>query len=168
MRRLVTGMRNNQGFTLIEIMIVLVIVGITFGFALIAFGDFGEGRRIQFAAEQLVNNLKLAQQQAILENSTLGLHIDNVSYQLLQLKPPSVWQPLSSKGVSKVNFFPKNTIISLKTESHSLAKAPEIIINSSGDMTPFVLTFGTRKESKITVLNGYRNGNLQFSVTNSK
>lgn len=168
MRKLVTGMRNNQGFTLIEIMVVIVIIGITVGFALIAFGDFGESKRILFAAEQLVNNLRLAQQQAILETSTLGLRIDNTSYQILQLQSNSQWHPISNKGVFKVNYFPQNTLVTLKTNHHPQPGTPAIIINASGDLTPFTLNFGSNKEHEIALLTGTRNGDLQFKMATSK
>lgn len=167
MQRLVTGMRNNQGFTLIEIMIVLVIIGITFGFALIAFGDFGESKRVLFAAEQLVNNMRLAQQQAILETSTLGLRIDNYSYQILQLHGNSKWQELSHTGVFKINYFPKNTLLILKTNHQTKAGAPSIIINSSGGLTPFTLNFNSNKENTAT-LTGNQNGDLKLTVSGTK
>lgn len=168
MRKLVTGMRNNRGFTLIEIMIVIVIIGITVGFALIAFGDFGESKRILFSAEQLTSTLRLAQQQAILETSTLGLRIDNTSYQILQLQDNAQWQPISNKGIFKMTYFPKNTFITLNTDSHPKTGTPSIIINASGDLTPFTLSFGSNKENKLAVLVGSRNGNLQFKVIDAQ
>ena len=168
MRKSVTGMRkNNQGFTLIEILIVLVIIGITFGFALIAFGDFGESRRILFSAEQLVNTLRLAQQQAILETSTLGLRIDNTGYQFLKLQNNTQWRSISDKGVYKMTYFPQDTKITLKTISHTPAGSPAIIITSTGDMTPFTLSFGNNKESNIALLIGKRNGDLHFNTKTS-
>ncbi|BCA95302.1 type II secretory pathway protein LspH [Legionella antarctica] len=160
-------MITNRGFTLIEILIVIVIIGITAGFALISFGDFGESRRVLFSADQLVNTLKLAQQKAILETSTLGLRIDNTSYQILRFRNISGWEPISNKGVFKVNYFPKNTFITLKTNNKPHPGAPPIIINSSGDMTPFTLGFGTNKDIIIT-LRGTHNGNLSFSTANPK
>lgn len=168
MRRSVTGMTTNRGFTLIEILIVIVIIGITAGFALIAFGDFGESKRILFAADQLGNTLKLAQQQAILEQSTLGLKIDNTSYQIVKLHNSSEWKPISNKGVFKVNYFPKNTVMTLKTNNKIAPGAPAIIINSSGDMTPFSIEFGFNKENTITKLNGSHNGTLNFITTTPK
>lgn len=168
MRRLVIGMSINRGFTLIEILIVIVIIGITAGFALIAFGDFGEGRRVQFAAEQLVNTLKLSQQKAILETSTLGLRIDSKSYQILRFENVSSWRPISDKGVFKVNYFPKNTIITLKTTNKAAPGSPAIIINSTGDMTPFTLEFGTNKDNMLTLLTGGQDGSLTFSGIKSK
>lgn len=167
MQKLVTGMRNNRGFTLIEIMIVIVIIGITVGFALIAFGDFGEGKRIQFAAEQLVNNMRLAQQQAILETSTLGLRIDSKSYQILQLQG-SQWSPMSSKGIFKTTYFPNNTVITLNSHYRSSIGTPPIIITASGDMTPFTLSFGSTKETQLVILTGRRNGDLILKAANTK
>jgi general secretion pathway protein H len=161
-------MRNNQGFTLIEIMIVIVIIGITVGFALIAFGDFGESKRIMFAAEQLVSNLRLAQQKAIIETATLGLRIDTNSYQILQLQNNNQWKPISNKGIFKVTYFPKNTLITLKINNHPLIGMPAIIINSSGDLTPFTLSFGSNKENQIAVLTGRRNGDLKFKAAGTK
>lgn len=169
--KLVTGMRrnkNSQGFTLIELLIVLVIIGITFGFALLAFGDFGGSRRILFSAEQLVNTLRLAQQQAILESSTLGLRIDNTNYQILKFQKNSQWNPISNTGVFKLTYFPKDTHITLKTNYLTPIGAPSIVITSSGDMTPFTLSFGSTKEDSIASIRGTHNGNMYFKAANTK
>lgn len=156
--------KSNQGFTLIEILIVLVIIGITFGFALIAFGDFGDGRRILFSAEQLVNTLRLAQQQAILGTNTLGLRIDNNGYQVVQLYNNAQWKPISDKGVFKMIYFPQDTRIILKTSNPTPAGNPLIIISASGDMTPFTLSFGSKQDNNLALLIGKRNGELQFNI----
>ncbi|MBN9228609.1 MAG: type II secretion system minor pseudopilin GspH [Legionella steelei] len=159
--------KSNQGFTLIEILIVLVIIGITFGFALIAFGDFGESRRVLFSAEQLANTLRLAQQQAILETGTLGLRIDNISYQVLQLNNNAQWKPISEKGVFKMTYFPQGTHITLKTNNATSIGTPAIIISASGDMTPFTLNFGIKQENLGSLI-GKRNGELQLNLVRTK
>lgn len=161
-------MTTNKGFTLIEILIVIVIIGITIGFALIAFGDFGESRRILFSAEQLASTLKLAQQQAILETSTLGLRIDNNGYQILKFQNPSSWVPISNKGIFKFTYFPKNTVLTFKTNTKFSPNSPAIIINASGEMTPFTLGFSTNKETVMTLLIGNRDGSLAFSSAKTK
>jgi general secretion pathway protein H len=144
-------------------LIVIVIMGITFGFALMAFGDFGESRRLQFAAEQLVNTLKLAQQQAILTNSTLGLYIDNNHFQILQFKNGSHWESLSNNTLFKSRSFPKNTFIQMKTNQKSSKKNPALIINPSGTTTPFTLYFGTDQEKTKLSLTGSHNGFLRIN-----
>lgn len=161
-------MNKNKGFTLIEILIVIVIIGITVGFALIAFGDFGETKRFQFAAEQLENTLRLAQQQAIIENSTLGLRINNSSYQILKFHPPASWKPISSKNVFKVHYFPKGLVVTLKTDYKTMNNEPAIIINSSGDINSFTLSFGINKDTAIAVLNSNQYGELNFTTAKTK
>lgn len=161
-------MNANRGFTLIEIMIVIVIIGITVGYALVSFGDFGESKRVLIAAEQLVNNLRFAQQQAILQTSTFGLKIDSTNYQILQLHNNSHWQPLGNKGIFKLTYFPQNAVITLHTQNRPPIGTPPIIIHASGDITPFTLDFGTTKENKLATLRGTRNGELKFKVGSSK
>lgn len=168
MQKLVIGMNTSRGFTLIEILIVLVIIGITVGFALISFGDFGESKKILFAAEQLKNMLGVAQQQAILESSTLGLKIDSKSYQILKLQNLNQWRPISNKGIFKPYYFPPNTLINLKINSKNTQSSPTIIINSAGEMTPFTIGFGTNKEKNMTTLQGSHNGNLNFITKKSQ
>jgi general secretion pathway protein H len=161
-------MSVNKGFTLIEILVVIVIIGITVGFSLIAFGDFGESKRIIFAAEQLENTLLLAQQQAILESSTLGLYVDNKSYQILKFQNGSRWHALSSKSLFKPHYFPKDMIINLKPHIKANKNSPPMIINSSGETNAFTLNFGTLKEKTIAVLTGKENGELTFTTATKK
>jgi general secretion pathway protein H len=152
----------------IEILIVIVIIGITIGFALIAFGDFGASKRILFSAEQLANTLRLAQQQSILETNTMGLRIDNSSYQLVKFQNSSQWESPHNKGIYKIFYFPKNTIITLKTRNKIVQRGPQIIINSSGDMTPFTLVLGTSQEKPLVILTGSPNGTITLSTSHNQ
>lgn len=164
MLRLVIGMNVNKGFTLIELLVVIVVIGITIGFALISFGDFGESKKIIYAAEQLERLVRLAQQQAILDSSTLGLRIDNKSYQILKFYNASQWRPVSSKNLFKVHYFPKDMLITLKTSFKVNMDEPGIIINSSGETNSFTLSFGTNKEKTIAILTSKDNGELRFTT----
>jgi general secretion pathway protein H len=168
MKKLVIGMQNKQGFTLIELMIVLVILSITFTFALIAFGDFGESKRILFSAEQLVNNLRFAQYQAILETSTFGLRIDNAGYQILRFNPNAQWSVVSNQSIFKPFYFPKNTLITVYTDNHPRPGKPTIIISASGSLTPFKIIFGSNKENKVAILSGSAQGDLNLNSVSLK
>lgn len=169
MRKSGIGKRVNRGFTLIEILIVIVIIGITVGFAVIAYGDFGAGRRLQFAAEHLVNTLKLAQQQAILEHSTLGLRIDNSGYQILKFYTVrSQWAPISNKGIFKQTSFPQHTVIRLKTNVKTPLGAPPILIHSTGDMTPFTLSLGTSQNEALNTITATHNGMIKLDEVKKK
>lgn len=149
-----------KGFTLIEIMVVILIVGITLSFALMSFGDFGEKRRIIISAEQFNNYVKLAQQLAILETATLGVAVNKNGYQILQLSARAQWRPMPSTSIFHAQYFPKGAIIHL--ESHSSHRGdPAIIINSSGDISVFKLTFGTAKNTSMIAIVSELNGALR-------
>ncbi|KTC78259.1 type II secretion system minor pseudopilin GspH [Legionella brunensis] len=148
-----------KGFTLIEILVVLIIIGITIGFALLAFGDFGTSRRAVVTAEQFATYLKLLQQRAILEMMPLGVTINPDHYQTFRFEQNAIWKPMPEKSVFHTQYFPNNIIASFQ-RVNSAIKNPDIIINASGDMTPFTLYFGTTQKPKLTTLIGKHNGEV--------
>lgn len=157
MQKLVIGMKN-KGFTLIEIMIVIVIIGITLGFALIAFGDFGKSKRVVFAAEHLVNQINIAQQQAILLTETLGLKITPQNYQFMRLDN-NAWTVPQKNHLFKLTPWPEDTLLQLNAPGTS---GPQIIFNASGNMTPFTLTFSVNKANPQVMIIGLNNGSLEL------
>ncbi len=159
-------MKNKQGFTLIEILVVLLIIGITLGFALLAFGDFGDKRRIVIAAEQFVNYVKFIQQEAILETGTLGISIDKNGYHAMRFQPPKNWQPMPAKGIFHQQHFPSNAVVHLEN-SLSESGTPQIIINSAGDMTAFKLIFSSNKQINVADVIGERDGTINLNVLNT-
>ena len=166
MLNLVIGMQNKNGFTLIEILVVVLIIGITLGFALLAFGDFGRERRIILAAEHFVNYVKFAEQQAILETSTLGILLSNNSYQLSCLHSQNHWQAMPQKSVFRQQYFPSDAVVHLDNAAKK-SDNPQIIINSSGDITPFKLSFGSHENVKVAVVIGEDNGVVAMQLVKS-
>ena len=161
MRKLVIGMQTKRGFTLIEILVVVVIIGITIGFALLAFGDFGGKRRIQVAAEQFKDFSQVVRQQAIYESSTFAIKVTKSSYQALRFEVKGGWRTLPGRGIFHERHFPSNAIIDLDTPGKILG-APDIIISSSGDVTPFTLYIGTVKEYRIATVIGTADGSIKM------
>lgn len=169
-------MQNNkstQGFTLIEVLIVLVIVAIITAVAVIAFGQFGRSRREKIIAEQFVQTITVAQQQAILTPEILGLGISASGYQFYQFEVSSDeksggWVTLGNDVLSRATGF-KNVfnvdVKSIPTFSPALnnnSAKPAIVFLSSGFVTPFVLELtGDAHVYTITVKN---NGVTQMHI----
>lgn len=154
-----------SGFTLIEILVVLVIIGVTTGFALLAFGDFGVQRRIIIAAEQFEHYAKTIREQAILETTTFRIQFSNQSYQVFRFKSPN-WQAMPSHGIYRTQYFPSSAILNTEINGKKVTQTT-IIFYPSGDITPFNLQIGTIKHpNSVNVLGDFA-GNIQTKVSPS-
>ncbi len=167
MQKLVTGMKNNGGFTLIEILVVLLIIGITLGFALLAFGDFGSNRRIVIAAEQFVNYVKFIQQEAIMQTSTLGIIFNQTGYHVIRFESGHHWQTMPNKNIFHQQRFPSNAVVRFENSSTKIGE-PSIIINAAGDMTAFKLNFSSKNQMNIADVIGESDGTLALRVQDSQ
>ncbi|KTC74890.1 general secretion pathway protein LspH [Legionella birminghamensis] len=155
-----TGMPNERGFTLIEILVVILIVGIAASVTLLAFGDFGASRRVQLSAEQFVTYLKLVQQRAILEMNTLGVNINKDGYGTYRFVQAKTWEPMPGKSLFHWQTFPKSIHVSLKTTIKNNTKSPDIIISPTGNLSAFTLSFGTETEPDLVSVIGAHNGEV--------
>lgn len=148
MRILGIGTLRNRGFTLLEILIVLIIVSIIAGFALLAVGDFGQARRVKAAAITLEKTIALAQVQAILESNLLGVAIETTRYRFYRYqwdKTQGVmrWHVITRDRLFRPHSLPKN--MQLKINQNTLPDTPQILLSPSGDLTPFIITVQTQQ-----------------------
>jgi len=65
--------KNNSGFTLVEIMVTVVIVGIFASIALPSFARIIENNRINTATNELISNLLLTKSEALKRRNTVTL-----------------------------------------------------------------------------------------------
>lgn len=156
MLKLETGMsiklRFQNGFTLIEILVVLFIIGIVSSVSFLHFGDFGASRRSHQYAEQFAQFIHLVQQQAILENHMYSIHINKDFYSAFRLINNNNWQEMNNTTMLKKHYFPKD--ISVKTYStKKYTQTTSIItISPSGALSPFQIVFQTAHAKHATKL----------------
>ncbi len=163
--KLEIGMRSKCGFTLIELLVVLVIIGITLTFALLSFGDFGAKRRLVTQSEQLINQIKCVQQQAMLEATPFSIRFATNSYRIFRFKPPQQWVPIQPQPTSAQHIFSAHAIMHFSSQS-----SPDhttLLIESSGDMSPFELSVGFKQQPKLVTIIGSANGTLTLTQSNA-
>lgn len=75
--------KKQYGFTLLEILIVMVIMSIVAGFAVMTI-SYNRNSQVEQIAKQLKNIITLAEEEAILQSTTLGLAFTQHSFQFYQ------------------------------------------------------------------------------------
>ena len=84
-----------SGFSLIELMIVLIIIGFLSSFIVISLGD-NFVRELRNEAEKLQKIIIAGSEEAIFSGSELAIDLDNNRYSLVKLDPLSgSWSPFN-------------------------------------------------------------------------
>lgn len=168
-------MRFKKGFTLLELLVVIVIIGIASTIIVLKSGPlFLSHRTTLTTAKEITALLELAKRQAIFTMSTIGVRFSATDYSFYQFDDIhlSGWKPLE-----KIDDFwqprpiANNLIINLQSQANSdIAKltkdgfAPQIIITPNGDVTPFKLTLHTAGKNDDIIITNNGNGRISYHV----
>ena len=143
---------RSQGFTLLEILVVLVIIGIMASFAVLQFGGRGS-KPAKAEVDRLATLVRLAREEAILNSRDYGLGFSATGYAFYALdEKEDTWTPVENDRVLRPRFLPESLRIQLTVEDQWVElkpdlpkKKPQVFIYSSGEMTPF--SVGVRVEA---------------------
>lgn len=151
-------MRRLRGFTLIEIMVVMVVVGLLAVIAVVNLGGGAQQRELENAARELFLLMQTASEQAVLNNQEMGLKVDDESYQFLAFNSlERVWEPQKER-LFKSREVPAWMELTYQTEDNlpalpgveddEDAPRPDLVFFSSGEITPFEMqmTAGDNRE----------------------
>ncbi len=136
---------NQRGFTLLEIMVVLVIMGIMVSFATLGLGQSPE-KPLGEESDRFKARFFLAAENAILEGRDLGLGVHKGGYEFFELLDEK-WIPLAGDPQLRKTKLPEGMEAQLTLEAVEIVmpgkppEKPQIFILSSGESTPFTLEF---------------------------
>ena len=156
-----------RGFTLLELLVVILIIGIIVSFASLSVGQHAS-RILQDEAERIHSLLRLAGEESVLQGRELALQFNPEGYLFVTLDGAD-WVPVDEDRLFRERELPPDLEISLTLEGvevdpHDSENPPRIFVLSSGEMTPFVLELGNL-EGEVYTLQGEFTGKLTLART---
>jgi general secretion pathway protein H len=147
--------RRSAGFTLIELMVVALIIGITLTFVVVSF-DRDVDDEVQTEAQRLGSLVTLAAQESVLHYREHALEFGHDSYKFLVLNDDTGWQSLDDDNMLRERKLPKGITLELylegndfdfedeaeaaadgDEETEQVGNGPRVFMLSSGEMSPF-------------------------------
>ena len=142
--------KQDKGFSLLELLVVIVIIAILFTFTTLAIRGTSPEELIETEARRLDRLLQLALEEAILKGEEYGLEFKPDSYRFL-LYSEYTWQPLANDDLLRERQLPENMEFELEIEQIEVLVEedsadsgkkdedkpdPQVFILSSGEITP--------------------------------
>lgn len=143
--------RFRSGFTLLELMVVLVLVGIIFTFAVLSFGGDDLAEALERETRRLVTLINMAGDEAVLRGEELAIHFTENGYTFLVLQG-DVWRVSADDRLLRAYTLPEGMHVRLEVDAEppgltsveaddEISLTPQVFILSSGEMTPFTASF---------------------------
>ena len=142
----VSSYKSQQGFTLLELLVTLVIVGILITFVAVSFTTNSYKHEIRAEANQLAQRIELVRRVATTHNETWGVSISQSGYRFLKFNPSDETWLESEDRLFRNHDFPMHMFLefdgnqdipTLIDKYNDLE--PEMVVVPGGEMTPFVL-----------------------------
>ena len=138
--------RKQEGFTLLEIMVVLVLIGIITGFAVLSLGRHDAGELLANEARRLAALVELSRQEALLRGEQRGILFTETGYSFWELTTAGEWRPVNDTELLTQRTLPSDFKLRLEVEGRPIVfsdtDVPQVLLLSSGEVTEFKLVFG--------------------------
>jgi len=157
-----------RGFTLLELMVVILIIGVILTFAGLSTGGDSRAEQLQREASRLIALIDMASEQAMLRSEQLAIRFGDTDYEFMLLQAGK-WAALEDDGPLRARELPKGIELRLELEENPPpglqaqdTEAPQVFVLSSGEMTPFTLTFSAPESEQRYVVKASLLGRLEL------
>ncbi|MBI4356778.1 MAG: type II secretion system minor pseudopilin GspH [Gammaproteobacteria bacterium] len=164
-------------FTLIEILVVIVIIGIAVGVIVLPFGSGGRERKMEEFSRQLTALLHFAHDQAIFESQELGLvfNLTDREYHFVRYGDDQTWKIITDEKAFKQRALTPDFQVEVTTDGEKIQlpteggeqkleaePPPSIVFFSSGEMIPFEMRVYSKEVPVEYKIIGEMNGELKL------
>jgi general secretion pathway protein H len=157
--------RRVSGFTLLEVLVVLVIIGIITAMAVVSTGVLGGDHQMDEEAQRLQAILAQAREESMLDGRDVGLRVDRQGYDFLRYNGRvAAWEPVVDDALLRERELPEGLNASLRLEAREVEleprtaptedepAQPQVLVMASGDVVPFEILLrrdGTEETRRI-------------------
>jgi general secretion pathway protein H len=145
---------RSKGFTLIEILVVVVIMAVVISLAVLSLGVTGRDSQLDEESRRIQGLIGLLHERALLEGRDFGMNIEPSGYEFLVYVPAhDRWEKMKQDQQFRHRELPKGLSFQLELDSQTVVlkpvdkdlttdhlPTPQIAIAASGEGTPFRLT----------------------------
>jgi general secretion pathway protein H len=171
------------GFSLIEILVVIVIIGIVMSIAVLSITLAGGDSQLREEAQRIVSLVDMAQDESLLQGREFGVEFMQGGYRFVEFDPlAQQWGEIIGDDTLRLRELPEELELELFIEDRRVALkadpermsfdeedrpgvrqyAPHILIYSSGDMSPFELHILRRVDDSVVAVQGDAAGMLEI------
>jgi len=177
---------RERGFSLVEILVVITIIGIVMSIALLSLGLLGDDRELRTEGRRMIALVRVAQDEATMQGREFGLEIMASSYRFVEYDPVTgIWSEMIGDDVFRTRRLPEDVEFDLFIEGRNVVLdlepaefetpeepavrdlsetyAPHIFIFSSGDMTAFDIHILRTADDQAVVLQSNLLGEIKFA-----
>lgn len=146
------GVRQS-GFTLIEMMVVVLLIGIITSFAVLSLKSDRWEEELQRQLQRLTALVSAGSEQAVMRSEELAILFDDDKYSFMVLRNRE-WKPITDDRLLRKRTLPKGITLRLKVEELDFQfgeedkkkkTKPMVLLFSSGEITPFTVTLRADK-----------------------
>ena len=141
---------DSAGFTLIEIMVVVVIIGVVAALMVLSFTLTGRDRELEKESDRLFALFTYAREQAELQTREYGVLFQDDGYEFLTYDVRrALWRSVPDDEALVARRLPDGLGVKLTVEARPVVltrpkdardKTPQVMIFSNGDLTSFAAT----------------------------